>query len=60
MAKLEHPKKRQRKFGKVDVDEILPAIVPERDKECDVTASEQTRKKTTWSMLDRVMLGVLE
>ena len=23
-------------------DEILPAIVPERDKECDVTAGEQT------------------
>ena len=41
-------------------DEILPAIVPERDKECDVTAGEQTRKKTTWLMLDRVMLRVLE
>ena len=41
-------------------DEVLPAIVPERDKECDVTASEQTRKKTTWLMLDRVMLRVLE
>ena len=46
----------------VDVvaDEILPAIVFERDKECDVTASEQTRMKTTWLMLDRVMLRVLE
>ena len=32
-------------------DEILAAIVLERDKECDVTASEQTRKKTTWLML---------
>ena len=26
----------------VDVVEILPAIVPNRDKECDVTAREQT------------------
>ena len=35
-------------WNTVDVvaDEILPVIVPERDKECDVTASEQTRKKT--------------
>ena len=41
-------------------DEVLPAIVSERDKECDVTASEQTRKKTTWLMLDRLMLRVLE
>ena len=49
-------------WNTVDVvaDEILPAIVPGRDKECDVTASEQTRKKTTWLMLGRVMLGVLE
>ena len=49
-------------WNTVDVvaDEILPAIVRERDKECDVTASEQTRKKTTWLMLDRVMLRVLE
>ena len=39
---------------------IFPATVPERDKECDVTAGEQTRKKTTWLMLDRVMLRVLE
>ena len=44
----------------VVADEILPAIVPERDKECDVTASEQTRKKTTWLMLARDMLRVLE
>ena len=49
-------------WNTVDVvaDEILPAIVPERDKECDVTAGEQTRKKTTWLMLDRVVLRVLE
>ena len=39
---------------------MLPAIVPERDKECDVTAGEQTRKKTTWLMLGRVVLRVLE
>ena len=44
----------------VGTDEILPAIVPGRDKECDVTTSEQTRKKTAWLMLDRVMLRVLE
>ena len=44
----------------VVADEILPAIVLERDKECDVTAGEQTRKKTTWLMLGRVMLRVLE
>ena len=44
----------------VVADEILPAIVHEIDKECDVTACEQTRKKTTWLMLDRVMLRVLE
>ena len=49
-------------WNTVDVvaDEILPPIVPERDKECDVTAGEQTRKKTTWLMLGRVMLRVLE
>ena len=49
-------------WNTVDVvaDEILPAIVPERDKECHVTASEQTRKKTTWSMLDRTVPRVLE
>ena len=41
-------------------DDILPAIVPERDKGCDVTAGEQTRKKTTWLMLDRVTFRVLE
>ena len=42
-------------WNTVDVvaDEILPAIVPERDKECDVTAGEQTRKKTTWYELCR-------
>ena len=44
----------------VVADGILPAIVLERDKECDVTASEQTRKKTTWLMLGRVMLRVLK
>ena len=44
----------------VVADEKMPAIVLERDTECDVTASEQTRKKTTWLMLDRVMLRVLE
>ena len=39
----------------VVADEILTAIVPERDKECDVTAAgEQTRKKTTWLLLGRV------
>ena len=44
-------------WNTVDVvaDEILPAIVSERD-----VAGEQTRKKTTWLMLDRVMLRVLE
>ena len=49
-------------WNTVDVvaDEILAVIVPERDKECDVTASKQTRRKTTWLMLDRVMLRVLE
>ena len=49
-------------WNTVDVvaDEILPAIVPERDKECDVTAGEQTRKKTIWLMLDHVTLRVLE
>ena len=49
-------------WNTVDVvaDDIFPAIVPERDKGCDVTAGEQTRKKTTWLMLDRVMLRVLE
>ena len=49
-------------WNTVDVfaDEILPAIVPDRDKECDVTASDQTRKKTTRLKLDRVMLRVLE
>ena len=35
-------------------------VVLERDKGCDVTAGEQTRKKTTWLMLGRVMLRVLE
>ena len=45
--------------GDVFADEILAAIVLERNKECDVTASEQTRKITTWLMLDRVMLRVL-
>ena len=32
-------------WNTVDVvtDEILAAIVPERDKECDVTAGKQTR-----------------
>ena len=46
----------------VDViaDEILPAIVPERDKECDVTAKRADTKETTWSMLDRGTLQVLE
>ena len=44
----------------VVADQILPATVPERDKECDVNAGEQTRKKTTSLMLDRVMLRVLE
>ena len=36
-------------WNNVDVvaDETLPAILPERDKECDVTAREQARKKTT-------------
>ena len=36
-------------WNTVDVvaDGILPAIVLDRDKECDVTAGEQTRKKTT-------------
>ena len=45
-------------WNTVDVvaDDILPAIVLDRDKECDVTAGEQTRKKTTSLMLDRVML----
>ena len=40
-------------WNTVDVvaDEILPATVPERDKDCDVTAGGQTRKKTTWLML---------
>ena len=49
-------------WNTVDVvaHDIFPAIVPERDKGCDVTAGEQTRKKTTWLMLDRVMLRVLE
>ena len=49
-------------WNTVDVvaDEILPAIVLEREKECDVTAGEQTRKKTTWLKLDRVMLRVLK
>ena len=41
-------------------DEILPAVALESDKECDVTASEQTRKKTTWLMLGRVMSRVLK
>ena len=44
----------------VVADDVLPAIVSERDKECDVTVGEQTRKKTTFLMLDRVMLRVLE
>ena len=44
----------------VGADGILPAIALERDKECDVTASGQTRKKTTWLMLGRVMLRVLK
>ena len=49
-------------WNTVDVvaDEKLPAMLPERDKECDVTAGEQTRKKTTWLMLGRVMLRMLE
>ena len=44
----------------VVADEILPAIALEKDTERDVTANEQTRKKTTWLMLDRVMLLVLD
>ena len=49
-------------WNTVDVvaDEILTAIVLEREKVCDVTAGEQTRKKTTWLKLDRVMLRVLD
>ena len=46
----------------VDVvaDEIRPAIVPERDEEIDATTREQARKKTTWLLLDRGTLRVLE
>ena len=49
-------------WNTVDVfaDEKRPAIVLERDNACDVTAVEQTRKKATWLMLDRVVLRVLE
>ena len=49
-------------WNTVDVvaDETLPAIVPDRDKECDMTAGEEIRKKTTWLMLGRVLLRVLE
>ena len=40
-------------WNTVDVlaDEILPATVPERDKDCEVTEGGQTRKKTTWLLL---------
>ena len=45
---------------KCDIDEILPAIEPEREKECDVTAGEQTRKKNNMVDVGPCFARVLE